>query len=204
MIRINLLPVKALQAEVTRRREIVIGAVVLGAVLALLIGTHIYQTLELSGLQSELASLRADLQALNVKIKEVGDLQNKIKDLRSKNKIIENLNKKKSGPVLVMENLSSATPSSLWLTDLRESGGNVTMNGLAVDNQTIADFMKTIALSKHFNNVELVETTQGAGPTAALKKFSIKTGVVYRSPEAVPAATKTKIDTPAKKEEKKG
>ena len=96
MIRINLLPVKALQAEVTLRREIVIGAVVLGAVLALLIGTHIYQTLELSGLQSELASLRADLQALNVKIKEVGDLQNKIKDLRSKNKIIENLNKKKA------------------------------------------------------------------------------------------------------------
>jgi hypothetical protein len=55
MIRINLLPVKALQAEVTRRREIVIGAVVFGAVLALLIGAHIYQTLELSGLQSELA-----------------------------------------------------------------------------------------------------------------------------------------------------
>ena len=93
MIRINLLPVKALQAEVTRRREIVIGAVVFGAVLALLIGTHIYQTLELSSLQTELASLRADLQALNVKIKEVGDLQNKIKDLRSKNKIIENLKK---------------------------------------------------------------------------------------------------------------
>jgi type IV pilus assembly protein PilN len=204
MIRINLLPVKALQAEVTRRREIIIGALVFGSVLALLIGTHIYQTLELSGLQSELASLRADLQALNVKIKEVGDLQNKIKDLRSKNKIIENLNKKKSGPVLVMENLSSATPNSLWLTDLRESGGNVTMNGLAVDNQTIADFMKAIALSKHFSNVELVETTQGAGPTAALKKFSIKTGVVYRSPEVVPAATKTKIDTPTKKEEKKG
>jgi type IV pilus assembly protein PilN len=204
MIRINLLPVKALRAEVTRRREIVIGAVVLGAVLALLIGTHIYQALELSGLQTELASLRADLQALNVKIKEVGDLQNKIKDLRSKNKIIENLNKKKSGPVLVMENLSSATPNSLWLTDLRESSGNVTMNGLAVDNQTIADFMKAIALSKHFNNVELVETTQGAGPTASLKKFSIRTGVLYRSPEAVPAATKTKIDTPAKKEEKKG
>src|SRR6266850_1742287 len=204
MIRINLLPVKALQAEVTRRREIIIGAVVLGAALALLIGTHVYQAYELSNLQTELASLRAELQALNVKIKEVGDLQNKIKDLRSKNKIIENLNKKKSGPVLVMENLSSATPNSLWLTDLRESSGNVTMNGLAVDNQTIADFMKAIALSKHFNNVELVETTQGAGPTAALKKFSIRTGGLYRSPEAVPAATKTKIDTPAKKEEKKG
>ncbi len=204
MIRINLLPVKALQAEVTRRREIIIGAVVLGAALALLIGTHVYQAYELSNLQTELASLRAELQALNVKIKEVGDLQNKIKDLRSKNKIIENLNKKKSGPVLVMESLSTATPNSLWLTDLRESGGNVTMNGLAVDNQTIADFMKAIALSKHFNNIELVETTQGAGPTAALKKFSIKTGVIYRPPDAVPAASKTKADAPVKKEEKKG
>jgi type IV pilus assembly protein PilN len=204
MIRINLLPVKALQAEVTRRREIIIGAVVLGAVLALLIGTHVYQAYELSNLQTELASLRAELQALNVKIKEVGDLQNKIKDLRSKNKIIENLNKKKSGPVLVMESLSTATPNSLWLTDLRESGGNVTMNGLAVDNQTIADFMKAIALSKHFNNVELVETTQGAGPTAALKKFSVKTGVIYRASDAVPAASKTKAGAPLKKEEKKG
>ena len=134
----------------------------------------------------------------------MGYLKNIIMDLLRNNNIIDNLNNKKSGPVLVMENLSSATPNSLWLTDLRESGGNVTMNGLAVDNQTIADFMKAIALSKHFNNVELVETTQGAGPTAALKKFSIKTGVVYRSPEAVPTATKTKIDTPAKKEEKKG
>ena len=203
MIRINLLPVKALRAEVERRREIITGSTVLAAVVVLLGGMHGYQSYQLSQLQKELTTLRGELQAINVKIKEVGDLQIKIKDLRGKNKIIEDLNRKKSGPVLVMESLSNSTPGSLWLTDLRESGGNVTMNGLAVDNQTIADFLKSIAASKYFNNVELIETTQGAGPSASLKKFSIKTGVLYRPPEATSRDAKSKSEMLPKKEEKR-
>jgi Tfp pilus assembly protein PilN len=77
------------------------------------------------------------------------------------------------------------------------------MNGLAVDNQTVADFMKALAASKYFTSVELIETTQGAGPTASLKKFSIKTRVVYRPPEPAPPDAKTKAGTPGIKQEKK-
>jgi|SRR5262245_6562027 len=202
MIRINLLPVKALQAEVTRKREITIGAMVLGCAAALMAAAHLYQSYALTQLENELAGLRRDIQALNVKVKEVGDLQNKIKDLKGKHKIIDDLNKKKSGPVLVMESLSTAAPTSLWLTDMRESGGNLTVNGVAADNQTVADFMRALAASKYFSTVELVETTQGAGPTASLKKFSIKTGIVYRPAEPSPMDSKTKTDA-VKKAEKK-
>jgi len=201
MIRINLLPIKELQAEVTRRREIIIGSAVLGAVLLILLGGYAYQYYQLTSLEKELAGLRAELQALNTKVKEVSDLQVKIKELRGKQKIIEDLNNKKSGPVLVMTSLSSATPASLWLTDLREGGGNVTMNGLATDNETVANFMRSLTTSKYFINVELIETTQGAGPTAALKKFAIKARVVYRPPTPLPAAAKPAA--PVKKEEKK-
>ena len=203
MIRINLLPIRALQAEVSRRRQIVMGSGILGSVIVLLAGSYFYQSHELSQLQDELASLRAEIQTLNSKVKEVGDLQNKIKDLRSKNKIIEDLNKKKSGPVLVMESLSSAMPASLWLTDFKETGGSLTMSGVAVDNQTIAEFMKAIAESKHFKNVELVETTQGTGPIAALKKFAVKTNVVYREPEPATTSVKAGSAVPQKKEEKR-
>ena len=187
MIRINLLPIKQLQAEVTRRREIIIAAVVLGSLLVVLLGTYLYQWSQLSALENELAALRSELQALNAKVKEVADLQVKIKDLRGKQKIIEDLNGKKSGPVLVMASLSRATPASLWLTDLRESAGNVTMNGLAVDNETVADFMRSLAASKHFSNVELIESIEGPRATSSLKKFSIKTRVIYRAPAAQPA-----------------
>ena len=202
MIRVNLLPIKALQAEVTRRREIIIGSSVLGSLAALLIGAHIYQARELSQLQTELSALRSELQALTLKVKEVGDLQNKIKDFRSKNKIIEYLNRKKSGPVLVMESLSTMIPASVWLTDFKETAGTLTMNGLATDNQTIADFMKAIAQSRYFKDVELVETTQGAGASATLKKFALKTRIVYRPPETVSASSTPAAAVAVKKEEK--
>jgi type IV pilus assembly protein PilN len=201
MIRINLLPVKQLQAEVTRRREIIVGSVVLGCALLLLLGTYLYQSYQLTQTENELASLRTELKALNAKVKEVADLQVKIKDLRGKQKIIEDLNHKKTGPVLVMASLSQATPGSLWLTELREGGGSVTMNGLAADHETLANFIRSLALSKHFTAVELVETTQGTGPTAALKKFAIRARVIYRAPAAQPA--KTKASAPVQKEEKK-
>lgn len=203
MIRINLLPVKQLQAEVTRRREIIIGSVVLGAALLLLLGTYLYQSYQLSQMENQLAGLRTELQALNAKVKEVADLQVKIKDLRGKQKIIEDLNSKKSGPVLVMSSLSLATPGSLWLTDLKEAGGNVTMSGLAADHESVANFIRALTHSKHFTAVELIETTQGAGPTAALKRFAIKARVIYRAQAAQPAEAKTKAPAPVRKEEKK-
>jgi hypothetical protein len=78
------------------------------------------------------------------------------------------------------------------------------MNGLAVDNQTVADFMKALAASKYFTSVELVETTEGVGPTASLKRFSIKTGVLYRPPDPALPDTKAKAPIPTKTQEKKG
>jgi len=203
MIRINLLPVKQLQAEVTRRREIITGSVALGGALLLLLGTYLYQSYRLSQMENQLAGLRTELQALNAKVKEVADLQVKIKDLRGKQKIIEDLNNKKTGPVLVMASLSQATPGSLWLTELREGGGNVTMNGLAADHETLANFIRSLAVSKHFTAVELIETTQGTGPTSALKRFAIRARVIYRAPAAQPVAAKPKASAPVQKEEKK-
>ena len=204
MIRINLLPVKQLQAEVTRRREIIVGSVVLGSALLLLLGTHLYQSYQLTQQENELAGLRIELKELNAKVKEVSDLQVKIKDLRGKQKIIEDLNNKKSGPGLVMASLSQATPGSLWLTELREGGGSVTMNGLAADHETLANFIRSLATSKYFTDVELIETTQAAAPDAARKRFAIKARVVYRPQAAQPADAKTKASAPAQKQEKKG
>jgi type IV pilus assembly protein PilN len=202
MIRINLLPIKQLEAELTRRRELTIGGVVLGIALLALLAAHLLQSWQLSGLESELAQLRGDLQALSVKIKELGDLQNKIKEVRGINKIIDDLKQKRSGPVLVMENLANATPTTLWLTDLKESGGTLALSGLAVDHKTVADFINGLEASKYFKTVELIETTEGVGPTAGFKKFAIKTAVLYQPPEAAPP--ETKAPPPAKKEEKKG
>ena len=199
MIRINLLPVKELEAESIRRRELTIGGAALGLAGLMIAGVYFFQWREHRRLENELTDLRGEIQALNVKVKEVGDLQNKIKDLRGKNKIFEDLSKKRVGPVRVLESLSVATPTSLWLTELRENRGNVVINGLAMDNQTIAEFMRALANSKYFANVDLVEVIQEKNAAPALKKFSIKSKLLYQPAETKPVASKNKAGAAAAK-----
>lgn len=202
MIRINLLPVREIEAESGRRQELIIAGVSLALTLALMLGLYLFQLSRLSNLEKEMADLRKELEALNVQAKGVVELQKKIGDLKEKLKVIEELNKKKTGPVRVMESLSSATPSRLWITQFKETGGTVTIDGLAVDNQTIADFLKALANFVYFNNVDLVETTQIEQEGIPLKKFSIKSNLLYQPPP-VPSP-KDGGTTPVVKEGKRG
>jgi type IV pilus assembly protein PilN len=188
MIRINLLPVKELKAEVSRRRELMIGAVCIAATVASILGVYFYQLHRTSVLEKELVELRSELQVFNAKAKEVGALQSKMKEYQSKHQVLQSINKKKAGPMGVMESLSAATPSALWLTEFRETGGNVTITGVAVDNQTIAEFLKALGSYAFFKETELVETTQSEQTGMPPRKFSIKSKLFYQ-PDSQPAGS---------------
>ena len=185
MIRVNLLPVKELKAEIGRRRDLIIGGFTLGLTALILIGVYFYQSYRLSTLGNELAGLRKDVEILNLKVKEIGELQTKIKDFSGKHKVIDDLNQKKIGPVKVMENLSAATPPTLWLTEFKETKGSSDIRGLALDNQNVADFLNTLAKSGQFKDVELIETVQADEKSGPYKKFAIRAGVLYRAPASV-------------------
>ena len=206
MIRINLLPVRELTAEVGRRQELLVAGLSLTLTVALVVGLYLFQSFRLYGLSTEAGSLKKEIEVLNVQLKEVGDLQQKVKALEEKIKVIDDLTKKKVGPVKIMESLSLATPPRLWLTEFRESGGNLTISGLAVDNQTVADFLKSLSTFVYFANVDLVETTQEEKEGIPLKKFSIRSQLLYQPPPPAPApaqkAGAAPAPAPAKKEAK--
>lgn len=180
MIRINLLPVREITAEFGRRQEIALATVVLGLTVVVLAGAYWLQVLRIASLTAELTSVRKEVEALNAKAKGVQDVERRIAELKNKLKIIDDLNKNKTGPVRIMESLSSATPARLWLTQFREAGGNVTIDGLAVDNQTIAEFLRALSGSAYFDDVELIETAQTNQAGVALKRFSLRSKLIYQ------------------------
>lgn len=200
MIHINLLPVKELTAEVGRRQQLVIAGLSVILTVGLLVAIFFIQSFRLYGLRSEADGLKKELEVISVQLKEVGDLQQKVKALEQKIKVIDDLGKKKVGPVKVMESLSLATPTRLWLTEFKESGGNLMMSGLAVDNQTVADFLKSLSTFAYFNNVDLVESTQVEQDGVPLKKFSIRSQLLYQLPTLAPPqkAGLTPAPVPAK------
>jgi len=60
----------------------------------------------------------------------------------------------------------------------------LSISGMAVDNQTIAGFLKALAASPYFENVELGETTQvEKNKQSTLKKFVMRSKLLYRLPD---------------------
>jgi type IV pilus assembly protein PilN len=180
MIRINLLSAREIRAEIGRRQDLTVAAASLGVTLALILIVFLYQFSRSTLLSSRLSGLRQEIAALEIRAQEVTELQKNIGELKQKVKVIDDLSKKKVGPVRVMESLSGATPVRLWLTEFKENAGNLSLNGMAVDNQTVADFLKALSSTAYFKEVELVETSQVEQDKLLLKKFSLRSRLVYQ------------------------
>jgi type IV pilus assembly protein PilN len=206
MIRINLLPVKEAQGAIDRRQQLSIALLGLMLALLVMIVPYLLQGRTLRHLDTSIDQLRAEIKTLDEQTREFRDLDKKRKELEAKLKVIEDLNQKRVGPVRILEDLSSATPEKLWLVNFTDTKGQATITGMALDNQTIAVFMRQLQASNYFYEVDLVETSQsqparGAATGAdggAFKKFIIKAHLDYLGgggkPQAPPPGTRAAAD----------
>ena len=180
MIRINLLPVPEKPAGAGRRRDLIVFILGLGLSLAVLTSFHLTQSSRLSRLQEELTQIQSQIQRLNTKTRGLADLRKKIPSLREKLRVIRELSRRKTGPARVMESLAVVVPPTLWLTDFKESNGDLTLMGLALDNQSIAKFLKELGSVPHFHQIDLVEATQVEKEERELKRFVMKSKLFYQ------------------------
>ena len=202
MIRINLLPVKETQRAIGRRQQVSVALLAFALALLVMIIPYMLQGRTLGRLETGIEQLRAEIKKLDEQTREIRDLDKKRQELEAKLKVIGDLNRKRVGPVHILEDLSAATPEKLWVVDFTDTGGQATITGMALDNQTIAVFMRQLEASKYFFEVDLVETSQSQpvrGATSgadggALKKFIIKTHLDYLGaggkPPAPPSETR--------------
>jgi len=212
MIRVNLLPLKETERAIGRRQQM--SLVALGAAVALLIMIvpFILQSRRLSILDTQIQQVNKEIQAFNAQVKEVHDLDRIKREVETKLRIIQALNQKRIGPARVLDDLSVSTPDNLWLIDFNEMGGNATFTGLALDNETIARFMRQLQDSPYFYGVDLVETSRSGpqgnpiNPTAdsatSFSRFIVKATIDYfgrdgKPPEPPPGQAAAAGQTPA-------
>ncbi|MGD9158910.1 MAG: PilN domain-containing protein [Desulfobacteraceae bacterium] len=145
MIRINLLPFRAARKRENVKRQITIYVASVCCAL-LIMGVLFYKySKDLSDLKDKENGLNKELAGYQKELKEIKDLQNKIKQINSKLDIIKELEKGKTGPVLLLSDIADAVPKNkLWLTSLSENGGKLSLSGTAMDNETVSLFMKNL------------------------------------------------------------
>lgn len=173
MIRLNLLDEK-----VDRSGIHLLHGLVLGLGLLLTAGACFlnYQGLgsQYDSLQNERGLLETKLSKLKKVTKEVEGLEKKKKLLADKLLTIANLKANKSGPVQLLDDLNLAVPERAWLDEVRESSGSIELSGVALDNQTVSDFMDNLEASKFFRDVDLGFSTQVVKDNVKLQSFSLK------------------------------
>src|SRR6056297_215679 len=174
MIRINLLPVRAAQKKEKLRSQVVI--LVLSLVLVVLAcgAVYIQQQQTNDNLQAEIADINRRNAELQERIGEVRDYEKRKADLEQKLEVLAQLKSDKTGPVRLLDDLSSALPEELWLTSFSEQNGSIDLAGIADTEQTVALFMEQLESSGHYSGVELTVTEQTSVGNRRMQRFSLK------------------------------
>ena len=170
MIRINLLPFRAARKRENIKRQITIYGLTLifGILVMVYYSFQLYGTL--SELKEEEKGLNAELATYQNTIKRINELEKRIKEVRGKLDVIADLEKKKTGPVHLLDEIALAVPKEkLWLSSFEESKGMLTLRGTAKDNQTVALFMNNLEKSEYIKTVDLQSTTMRPVPEYKIK-----------------------------------
>jgi len=169
MIRINLLPFRAARKIENIRRQITIYVLVVVFTLSVIGYQFIQVTSTLSDKKDEEKKIKAELATYQNTLKKIKELEKQIKEIKTKLGVIKDLEKGKTGPVYLLDEIARAVPKEkLWLKSLKESKGSLTLTGTAMDNETVAHFMSNLEGEEHITTVELQSAT-----SRDLKKYGL-------------------------------
>ncbi len=178
MIKINLLLARKEKKKVGLRKEIVVliaSVVLLAAGLAVLqwrLGKEREDTLnKISDTKKEIAYYKS-LTTEVIKAKEAQ------KTLQDKLNVINTLRKEKGGAAKVLDELSIDKPEKLQLESLKKEGSKLGIEGIALDDETIANFMTNLRKSKLFKGVDLIVSEQVEQSKIKLKKFILSCEII--------------------------
>ena len=165
MIRINLLPTPRARA-IRRQWDVRLEMACTIGVLLFTIGACVYYADLLDGdieaKQVEKQGKEKQLALLKEKVKQVQDFEQKKKLLEDKNRVIDQLEKSRSGPVRVLDYVSqSLNPLNLWLTRLSMKGNDIELEGRALTNDDVVEFVNNLRQADYFGNIRLIESRSG-------------------------------------------
>jgi type IV pilus assembly protein PilN len=174
MIRINLLPLRAERKTEDTRRMVSIYVLVVSLVLLILGWWHISGMRQASYLAGQVASNKAEIARYTKLSEEIKALQVQKAALENKLKVIQDLEKSKTGPVHMLDELASRLPvQRLWLTSLEQHSRSLKITGEALDNESIATYMRELGASDYISGVDLVSVEQKERDGVKLMDFSL-------------------------------
>ncbi|MDH3355894.1 MAG: PilN domain-containing protein [Desulfobacteraceae bacterium] len=192
MIRINLLPYRESRKKESVLRQISIFLAVFFMLFVILICYNIWLGKKIDDLNTKIKNTKIMLAQAETKSKKVDHIKKELEKLGHKTDVIKSIERNRRAPVILLENMTQMVAEKtsistrdtaaendnkpvkrLWFNSFETSGGKVKIQGIALDNKTIADFMSRLEESKFYNKVNLKTIRQQEINKLNLKHFEI-------------------------------
>ncbi len=178
MIKINLLLARKDKKKVGLRKEFI---VLIASVVILLVGLGLIQYLlekEKENTLTNISDKKKEIAYYKSLTTEVNKAKEEQKMLLNRLDVINSLRKEKGSAAKVLDELSIDKPEKLHLESVKKEGSKLGIEGIALDDETIANFMTNLRKSKLFKNVDLIVSEQIEQSKIKVKKFILSCEII--------------------------
>jgi len=186
MIKINLLPYRDGRRKELILQQLIIGGVSLLLTIAVVVFFWVRTKSEISYVESEISRIDQEIKNQKVTMKKIEEYKSKKETLTKKMDVVKTLQKGKSGPVHLLDELAINLPGRLWLTDIKQQGMNLNIEGRSLNNISISNYMINLEKSLYFKSVDLkqIKTAKMRDKKGTqLKNFIITSNITYKAEE---------------------
>ena len=173
MIKINLLLARKEKKKAGTRKEgvvLILSLVFLGSLLGVI---QWKLSSEKADLVARIEANKKEIARFRALTAEVTKAKDDQKSLQEKLSVINTLKKEKGSPARILDELAIYKPEKIHLESLKKEGSKLGIEGIALDDETIANFMTNLRKSKLFKNIDLIVSEQSEQSKIKLKKFTL-------------------------------
>ncbi len=178
MIKINLLLTRKDKKKVGIKKEFIILFLSVGLLVILLAALHWKIGKEKEEMVAQISETKKEIARYRSLANEVTKAKEAQKTLQDKLNVINSLRKGKEIPVRILDEISVDKPEKLHLDLMKKEGAKLGIEGIALDDETIVQFMTNLKKSKLFKNVDLVVSEQIEQNKIKLKKFILSCEII--------------------------
>jgi len=192
MIRINLLPHRALKRKALQRQFFVV------ATLVAIVGAGIWflmHSLLADRIEDQLGRntfLEEKIVELDKQIEEIKKLREQTAQLLARKKVVESLQANRAEAVHMLDELVRQLPDGVYLKAVKQTGQRVAINGYAQSNARVSTLMRNLESSPWLEQASLVEIKTAIQSNQRLSEFQLTVNLARtRTDDAKKPADKT-------------
>jgi len=192
--RINLLDWRAARRARRRKEFLTMLGLAASGGLALLGLGYITMTGAVEHQDQRNAYLATQISDLDKQIKEIEELEKVKANLVSRMNVIQQLQESRSATVHFFDEIVNTLPDGIFLTSIKQSGQNVTIEGTAGSSGRISAYIKNLDASPWFSNPKLVVIKTGEKNKQRNSDFTLQVTNLTRASSDAAAADDGRVE----------